>query len=53
MEIAACVVCIVGLDRVGRRWLQALMFFLAAAGIIASVICNELANDDQSMRSKT
>ncbi|XP_076811823.1 solute carrier family 22 member 3-like [Clavelina lepadiformis] len=42
-------VCLPFLNKVGRRLIHAFMIFLAGCGLIASVVVNYFAEDDQSM----
>ena len=48
MEILSLSICIVTMDRIGRRILLSIMMLSAGIGLLASVVCNELANANQS-----
>nr|CAB3266150.1 organic cation transporter protein-like [Phallusia mammillata] len=48
-EFASYVFCWLTLDRIGRRRLLSGMYFVSGVGLLASVIVNEYAGDNQSL----
>ncbi|CAK8674959.1 unnamed protein product [Clavelina lepadiformis] len=53
MEITSFIICLLLLDRLGRRIMLSALLFVAGIGLLASVIVNEYAGNNQSILTFT